>query len=394
MNYKYGQNLCNWVVYSNVALRQSNEQIVDGLFDVFGYSFRPGLVSNLKRRAAPFYRQTYDMILDGLRKGSLIHADETPVYVRDRAGRCYVWVLANMERVIYLYSRSREGSVIQEALGGFDGVLVSDFYAGYESVNCPQQKCLIHLIRNMNDDIRKNPFDEELRQLVQDFGYLMQTIVETIDRYGLKRRHLHKHVRDVTRFYRTVSGHCYRSDVAQHYQQRLQNNRSTLFTFLEYDGVPWNNNNAENAIKPFVVRRRTMGAMFSEKGIRDYLTFLSIYQTLRYRQRSFWKFLLSGEIDIDEFCRHSAPRRVNPATIEKRSHRPTFERDHEWLRWSKQENLGPAAIRDRWNGMADGARKMLCPLAPDRIQNGHAGGYVVTKGLERARREITFPGNP
>ena len=39
----------------------------------------------------------------------------------------------------------------------------------------------------------------------------------------------------------------------------------------------------------------------SENGIRDYLIFLSIYQTLRRKGGSFLRFLLSGKTDIFEF---------------------------------------------------------------------------------------------
>jgi hypothetical protein len=41
-------------------------------------------------------------------------------------------------------------------LSGFRGVLVSDFYAGYDSLPCKQQRCLIHLIRDLNGDFLKN----------------------------------------------------------------------------------------------------------------------------------------------------------------------------------------------------------------------------------------------
>jgi hypothetical protein len=41
-----------------------------------------------------------------------------------------------------LYSLTREGTFLKETLGDFDGVLVSDFYAAYDSVTCHQQKCL------------------------------------------------------------------------------------------------------------------------------------------------------------------------------------------------------------------------------------------------------------
>jgi transposase IS66 family protein len=58
-------------------------------------------------------------------------------------------------------SRRREGETVQHLLRGFRGVLVSDFYAAYDSIECPQQKCLIHLMLDLNDEILNNPFDEE-----------------------------------------------------------------------------------------------------------------------------------------------------------------------------------------------------------------------------------------
>jgi len=48
-------------------------------------------------------------------------------------------------------------------LKGFRGVLISDFYAAYDSIEYPQQKCLIHLPRDMNNDVLAHPYDEELK---------------------------------------------------------------------------------------------------------------------------------------------------------------------------------------------------------------------------------------
>jgi hypothetical protein len=131
----------------------------------------------------------------------------------------------------------------------------------------------------------------------------MQAIVETIDRYGLKQHHLHKHKHDVGRLYARESAATYASEVARHYRQRFLKHRDKLFTFLDRDGVPWNNNNAENAVKRFVSRRKVLAGTgaFSEVGFRDYLLLLSIAQTLRYRNASFWQSLRTGETDIDSF---------------------------------------------------------------------------------------------
>ena len=88
-------------------------------------------------------------------------------------------------------------------------MLVSDFYGGYDAVPCKQQKCLIHLMRDINDDVTKHPFNEELVFVAQQFGALLRGIVETIDRYGLKKRHLYKHKQAAEKFLRDVADlHC------------------------------------------------------------------------------------------------------------------------------------------------------------------------------------------
>ena len=69
---------------------------------------------------------------------------------------------------------------------------MSDFYNVYDSAPCPQQKCLVHLVRDINDDLLKAPFDEELKELAIRFTALMTPIIEAIDRYGLVKRHLGK----------------------------------------------------------------------------------------------------------------------------------------------------------------------------------------------------------
>ena len=82
----------------------------------------------------------------------------------------------------------------------------------------------------------------------------------------------------------------------------LAKNRASLFTFLDYDGVPWNNNNAEHAIKALALLRRDFGGVSTEKGIREYLILLSVCETCKYMGVDFLDFLRSGETDIYAFA--------------------------------------------------------------------------------------------
>jgi predicted RecB family nuclease len=295
-----GRNLCSWAIYHHVALRQSGQDVALSLNEVFGYSFDRTLLTQIIPMVANQHRTTYQRLKDKLRRGPLVHADETKGVVKGHSG--YVWTFTNLEEVVYVYTPTREGTILEEMLNGFTGVLVSDFYAAYDSLKCPQQKCLIHLMRDINNDIFHSPFDEELKELAQRLVVVLKPIIDTIDRFGLKKYYLNKHKEDVDRYFSYLSSQAFGSRVAQSYQKRMLKYQDKLFVFLDCDGIPWNNNNAENAIKPFASRRKIIQASFSERGLQDYLLFLSISQTCRNKNLSFLRFLRSGKLDIDAFA--------------------------------------------------------------------------------------------
>lgn len=130
---------------------------------------------------------------------------------------------------------------------------------------------------------------------------MLREIIATVDKDGLKKRHLNKHNRSVERYFDYILNNTYKSDLALKYQKRFEKTKGKLFTFMNYNGVPWNNNNAEHAIKHFADYRNTVAGQIREFGLRNYLMLLSAYQTCEYKGISFLKFLLSKETDIDRF---------------------------------------------------------------------------------------------
>jgi len=84
------------------------------------------------------------------------------------------------------------------------------------------------------------------------------------------------------------------------YQKRFDRYRGSLFTFLEHDGIPWNNNMAERSIRHLAVQRKISGTFFASVA-PHYLRLLGIMQTCRFQGKSLLKFLVSGETDIDAF---------------------------------------------------------------------------------------------
>ena len=90
--------------------------------------------------------------------------------------------------------------------------------------------------------------------------------------------------------------------MASKLKQRFKRNRDKLFTFLRYDGVPWNNNNAEHAIKAFARLRDVISGLSTKKGVDEYVTLLSVSETCKYRGIDFLDFLRSGERDVAMFA--------------------------------------------------------------------------------------------
>ena len=290
-----------YLLYNLIDLQISQAAVARTLNRFFGFRFTRASIHFAKSRASLYYERAYKQILDRLAHGDLIHVDETKVRLQGR--EAFVWVFANFEDVAYVYSDTREAATPQKVLAEFRGVMVTDFYSAYESIECRQQKCLIHLIRDLNDDLRRNPFDAEIHGLVKSFAMLLRPMIETIDRYGLKAHYLRKYLGAVERFYKLLAANDYQSELAVKYRKRFEKNRTSLFTFLEYDGVPWNNNNAEHAIKALADLRNVIGGTSSPKGIQEYLILLSICQTCKYRGINFFEFVRSGEQEIDRFGR-------------------------------------------------------------------------------------------
>lgn len=295
----FGHSFRAWAVYQRIILRLPYRVITQAMEDLFHETASAASIVNFIESFAEYYRRTESILVKRLLESPFVHADETRLSIRGVDH--YVWVFTDGLHVVFRLTETRETAVVRELLKGFQGVLVSDFYAGYDALDCRQQKCWVHLIRDLNEDLWKFPFDEELQEFVSSVKDLMVPIIQAIDRWGLKARYLRRFKKQVDKFYATaIDGREYALDVTKTYQKRFARYRESLFRFLDEDGIPWNNNTAERAIRHLAVQRKISGT-FHPRGALAYLELLGIAQTCRFQEKSFLQFLLSKEIDVDRF---------------------------------------------------------------------------------------------
>lgn len=301
----FGDNFQAWVVYQHVALRVPYSAISQITEDMFSESFRATTLLHFMGQLSEKYATTEALLFKKILAGPFIHVDETKINIKGM--NQYVWVLTDGSHVVLRLTETREPTLIQSLLGEYRGVLVSDFYAGYDAMACRQQKCWVHLIRDLNDDLWENPFNQGYEAFVGAVRDLLVPIFDDIRRYGLRKRHLHKHLTAVERFYgKTIEQLGDDEELFGKYKKRFVRYRPSLFRFLEEDGLPWNNNAAERAIRHLAVQRKISGS-FSSTGATEHLRLLGISQSCRFQGKSFLKFLLSGLHDVDALkAKHTA----------------------------------------------------------------------------------------
>ena len=307
-NQVFGHSFKAWAIHQRVALRLPFGAIAQEIEELFGEQMHRGTVVTFVSQFAAQYASTEHIVLQNLLDSPFIHVDETKISIGGIDH--YVWVFTDSKHVVFRMTETRESTVVKELLDGYGGVLITDFYAGYDAVNCTQQKCLVHLIRDLNEDLRKNPFNAEFEEFVGTVRDLLVPIFEDVDQYGLRKRNLRKHMKRIERFRNTnVEGREFRCEITIKYQKRFSRYIGEMFTFLELDGIPWNNNAAERALRHLVMQRRISGS-FGKSGASSYLRLLGIEQTCRFQGKSFLRFLLSREKDIDKY-RESKRRRAS-----------------------------------------------------------------------------------
>jgi hypothetical protein len=109
---KYGLYLRAYVTYLLIEMRLSHRPTVEHVATVFNVNMLVTNASEIKTTMAKTCEPVYHKILERIARGPLVHADETKGVVY--GGGHYAWIFANMTDVAYVYSASRDASVLDK----------------------------------------------------------------------------------------------------------------------------------------------------------------------------------------------------------------------------------------------------------------------------------------
>jgi len=101
------------------------------------------------QRLAHWLEVEEQVIVDAVRASPWIHGDETGWKIAGT--NHWLWDFVNQKLAVYKITRSRGRKIPEEVLGkDYRGILLSDFLSAYDKLGRKRQRCLVHLIREMN----------------------------------------------------------------------------------------------------------------------------------------------------------------------------------------------------------------------------------------------------
>jgi len=209
-----------------------------------------------------------------------VHADETGW--REDGRNRYVWTFSTpTER--YFVCGSRAKGMVDEVLGeGFDGVLVTDFYAAYNHYAGLHQRCWAHLLREIHELKELYPADRRLERWAAHVHQRYRAAV------SFQRPREQERLRAKGRFEQQLLADCrpFLTDEAAPQRRlcrRIERFLAELFVFVTHPEVPPDNNAAERSLRHLVMARKISGGTRSGAGTTTRMALATLFGTWRAR---------------------------------------------------------------------------------------------------------------
>ncbi len=221
-----------------------------------------------------------------IRASPAIQADETGW--REDGENGYIWSVSTPTVRYYEYHHSRAGEVVKQLIGeDFEGVLGSDFYAGYNIHQGLHQRCWVHYFRDVHELKQDFAHDEALLNWAKGVKAIYDEAVEWAehgpDPHLTPREQSLARVAQQHAFEQHLWQLCQpyvRTETPQHTLcERVERFVPELFVFVAVPAVPAHNNLAERSVRPLVIARKISGGTRSPQGSKTRTGLASLFQT-------------------------------------------------------------------------------------------------------------------
>jgi len=288
-----GHNASALTAWLHYGLGNTISQILLVLNYYLQFPLSEGGLVQIWHRMAEILFPWYEQIGQEARQSAALHADETGWRVGGVTH--WLWCFTTPMVTFYMITRNRGSPALKRFFTEvFEGVLISDFWGAYNKIACAErQLCFAHLFRELATVDERNSssgwqeFRKKMKRLMRDAVRLSMATGYTEAEWDSRRACLDKRLAELL-------DEPWEDADARRLVKRLRRHQNQLFTFLDHEDVPSDNNRAEREIRPAVIIRKNSLANASEKGAETQAILMSIYRTLKLRGHDPVKTIVSA----------------------------------------------------------------------------------------------------
>ena len=269
--------------------RMSRRRIKEFLHDWLGIELAVGTINQciheMGRAVAPLETQ----LIEEVSQSGLMHADETSW--KERGQPLWLWVLSSITTTVYVIGK-RDITTLEKILAeSFGGWLMTDGYGAYRWYK-KRLRCWAHLKR------KAQGLSESLNKEARIFGKrtlnVLITLIKAIHRVRegpkenlvLKYQELLDQFRVLCELFRGA-----KHEKTRKLAREFLNDWDAIFRILTHPHLPLTNNEAERALRHWVISRRICYGTQNSQGSRVFALLASLIDTCRKRAISPWDYL-------------------------------------------------------------------------------------------------------
>ena len=284
-----GPLLVSLLVCLSQRMHLSRRRIQEFLRDWLGIELSTSTINQCLHEAGRAVEPLEEQLVEELQQASLAYADETPW--KEWGQLLWLWVITTPTICLYFIGyRSQE--ILANVFGdGFVGWLMSDGYQVYRQFQ-HRLRCWAHLLRKAEG--LKQSLNAEARAFGQATHDLLSDLMKAI--YQAREGppvDLTPHFHDRLKAFAQV---CQQHRDSAHQQTRalareFLNDWEAIWIVVAHPYLPLTNNEAERALRHWVIARRLSQGTRTEHGSRTFDLLASIIDTCRQRNLLPWSYL-------------------------------------------------------------------------------------------------------
>lgn len=285
-----GPTLMALIVCLSQRMLISRRRIQEFLNDWLGIYLSTSTINQCIHEAGRAVAPLEEQMIEEIQQAYQAYGDETAW--KEWGVALWLWVITTPTVCLYLVG-SRGKEIVEKILGSsFAGWLMSDGYHVYRQFK-NRLRCWAHLVRKARglaeslNQTEAQPFGQQTLALLEE---LMQAVYTA--RQGLLEDLPVLFAERLAEF-RLL---CQQYRDAEHEKTRalareLLNDWDTIWIVLKYPWLPLTNNEAERALRHWVIARRISYGTRTAQGTRAFTLLASVIETCRKRSVSPWSYL-------------------------------------------------------------------------------------------------------